>query len=135
MTDALTVRGLQKSFGSRSVLSELDLRVPAGSVFALLGDNGAGKTTLLSCVEGILPWDAGEIEIHGSLGVQLQRGSLPDHIRAVEAVRLFSAWAGKSVSQSATDLLGVQSFARRKYCELSEGQPPTASGSGSYARS
>jgi hypothetical protein len=47
---AICVRGLRKSFGDHLVLDGLDLEVPAGSVFALLGPNGSGKTTTVGPV-------------------------------------------------------------------------------------
>ncbi|MGW8703607.1 ATP-binding cassette domain-containing protein, partial [Streptomyces eurythermus] len=43
--DAVSVTGLRKSYGDKTVLDGIDLAIPAGTVFALLGPNGAGKTT------------------------------------------------------------------------------------------
>jgi ABC-2 type transport system ATP-binding protein len=40
---AIETNGLKKSYGKAMVLADLDLRVPRGSVYALLGRNGAGK--------------------------------------------------------------------------------------------
>jgi ABC-2 type transport system ATP-binding protein len=42
---AIAATGLRKSFGDHVVLDGLDLNVPRGTVFSLLGANGAGKTT------------------------------------------------------------------------------------------
>jgi ABC-2 type transport system ATP-binding protein len=61
---ALRVRGLAKSFG-RPAVAGLDLEIRAGEFYALLGPNGAGKTTSLRMVAGLLPPDAGSIEIFG----------------------------------------------------------------------
>lgn len=61
---ALALKGLSKAFG-RPVLHDLDLTIPAGEFYALLGPNGAGKTTTLRMVAGLLPPDAGSIEIFG----------------------------------------------------------------------
>jgi ABC-2 type transport system ATP-binding protein len=44
-TAAISATGLRKSFGGKAVLDGIDLEVPEGTVFALLGHNGAGKTT------------------------------------------------------------------------------------------
>ncbi len=57
----LTVRGLTKTFGGRSVLTGLDLDVAAGEVVALVGPNGAGKSTALRCIVGTDDPDEGEI--------------------------------------------------------------------------
>ena len=61
---ALDIRGLRKSFGRREVVN-LDLTVPAGTLYALLGPNGAGKTTTLRMVAGLLPRGQGSIRIFG----------------------------------------------------------------------
>jgi len=64
MTPALRIRGLAKSF-DRPAVAGLDLTVRAGEFYSLLGPNGAGKTTTLRMVTGLLPPDAGSIEICG----------------------------------------------------------------------
>jgi lipopolysaccharide export system ATP-binding protein len=61
----LEVTGLQKTFGSRTVVSEVHLAVGAGEVVGLLGPNGAGKTTTFYMVVGLVRADAGEIRIDG----------------------------------------------------------------------
>ena len=50
---AVTARGLSKSFGDRSVLSNLDLHVPAGQFLAIVGRSGCGKSTLLRMLTGL----------------------------------------------------------------------------------
>jgi ABC-2 type transport system ATP-binding protein len=62
--DALRLRGLRKSFGKVAV-DNLDLTVHAGELYALLGPNGAGKSTTLRIIAGLLPADAGDIQIFG----------------------------------------------------------------------
>ena len=64
-TPAVTVRGLQKSYGGRPVLDGLDLEVHRGECFALLGPNGAGKTTTIEVLEGVRRRDAGEVQVLG----------------------------------------------------------------------
>ncbi|MGH3239337.1 MAG: phosphonate ABC transporter ATP-binding protein [Spirillospora sp.] len=65
-TDALTVRGLAKSFGGRTVLSGFDLDVAPGEVVALLGANGSGKSTALKCVVGLVRPDQGRAAVFGA---------------------------------------------------------------------
>jgi ABC-type multidrug transport system ATPase subunit len=60
------MRGVGKRFGKRIALAGLDLDVPAGSSFGLVGSNGAGKTTAFSIVAGFLRADAGEVDILGA---------------------------------------------------------------------
>ncbi|MCP5266784.1 MAG: ABC transporter ATP-binding protein [Burkholderiaceae bacterium] len=57
---AIEVRGLTKRFGTRTVVRDFDLRVPAGKIFGFLGPNGSGKTTTIRMLCGLLRADAGE---------------------------------------------------------------------------
>ena len=57
----MTVRGLDKSFGRKTVLSGLDVHVPAGQFVAIVGRSGCGKSTLLRLIAGLEPATAGTI--------------------------------------------------------------------------
>ena len=74
----LNVRGLQKTYGARQVVRDVSLYVESGQVVGLLGPNGAGKTTSFYMIVGLVPSDAGEIDLDG---VDISR--LPIHRRAV----------------------------------------------------
>ncbi len=73
----LVVRHLQKTYGKRTVVSNVSLDVASGEVVGLLGPNGAGKTTSFYMIVGLVPADDGSIELDG---VDLTR--LPIHKRA-----------------------------------------------------
>ena len=62
---ALRVRGLVKRYGGLQVLAGIELDVPAGRTFGLVGVNGAGKTTLIKCVLDLCGYESGSIEIFG----------------------------------------------------------------------
>lgn len=62
---ALHVQGLQKGFNGKSVLKEIDLEVPHGSIFTVLGPSGTGKSVFLKCLANILQPDAGRIRFDG----------------------------------------------------------------------
>ena len=61
----ITIRGLEKSFGSARVLRGIDLEIAGGEVVALIGRSGCGKTTLLRCINFLEEYDAGEIRLDG----------------------------------------------------------------------
>ncbi len=44
---AVSARGLTKQFGELTAVDDLDLELPAGRIYGLLGPNGSGKTTLI----------------------------------------------------------------------------------------
>ena len=77
MTLAIDARGIAKRFGSDEVLSDLDLAVETGSVFALLGPNGAGKTTTINILTTLVRPDAGRAAV---AGVDVLRD--PDGVRS-----------------------------------------------------
>jgi lipopolysaccharide export system ATP-binding protein len=60
---ALKATGLAKSYRSRQVVRDLSLELDAGEVVGLLGPNGAGKTTAFYMIVGLVPCDAGRIEL------------------------------------------------------------------------
>lgn len=62
---AVSAAGLRKSYGEKAVLDGIDLRIPAGPVFALLGPNGAGKTTAVKILSTLITADAGDPHVNG----------------------------------------------------------------------
>ena len=63
---SLIAQGLRKTYGKRTVVQDVSLNVESGEVVGLLGPNGAGKTTSFYMIVGIVPADAGRIEIDGT---------------------------------------------------------------------
>jgi ABC-2 type transport system ATP-binding protein len=61
----LTVSNLNKQFGARYVLKDVNFSVHNGEVLGLIGPNGAGKTTLLECLAGLLPSQSIRLEAEG----------------------------------------------------------------------
>jgi ABC-2 type transport system ATP-binding protein len=61
----IQIEQLVKTFGSRNVLQNVSLRIPAGQTLALLGRNGAGKTTMIRILLGLLPADSGICRLGG----------------------------------------------------------------------
>ena len=61
----LEMTGITKSFTAVKALEDVDFRLRAGEVHALLGENGAGKSTLLKVLTGVMHVDAGKIVLKG----------------------------------------------------------------------
>jgi len=73
----LVATGLRKSYGGRTVVQDVSVSVSSGEVVGLLGPNGAGKTTSFYMIVGLVPADAGRIEIDGQVIT-----AMPMHKRA-----------------------------------------------------
>ncbi len=74
---AVSFQNVEKKFGRKQVLRSMNMNVPAGSVYALLGCNGVGKSTSVKMMVGQLEPNAGEIRVLGRDpvrdGVELRR--------------------------------------------------------------
>ncbi len=64
--NALELVGVSKRYGRRWALARLDLTVPRGAVFGLVGSNGAGKTTCLTVAAGIIRPTGGKVDVLGN---------------------------------------------------------------------
>lgn len=100
---ALTVRGVRAGYGERSVLTKVDLEIPSGQWFGLLGPNGSGKTTLLNCATGMIRPTEGDIRVCGHcvrselntarrlLGFACAPESIPGLLTGYECLQIFAA--------------------------------------------
>jgi sulfonate transport system ATP-binding protein len=61
----LTLRGVRKAFGAKTILNGIDLNVPAGQFLTIVGRSGSGKSTLLRLIAGLDQPTAGKIAIEG----------------------------------------------------------------------
>ena len=61
----LQASNLTKSYGGRTVLREVSLKVNSGEVVGLLGPNGAGKTTTFYLIVGLSPPEMGQVTLNG----------------------------------------------------------------------
>ncbi|WP_125605259.1 ABC transporter ATP-binding protein [Lapidilactobacillus bayanensis] len=80
----LELAHVQKSFGTKQVLTDLTFSVEAGSIFGFVGENGAGKTTTMKLILGLEKLDAGQITVaqqtvkYGQNKTNQNIGYLPD---------------------------------------------------------
>lgn len=122
MNSKVKVSNLQKKYNNNTVLKGISFDVDDGTIFALLGTNGSGKTSTLECMEGILKHSSDQIYINGKIGVQLQSSSLPEGIKAIEALKLFAMWNSTILDIGLIDRLGLTGILKKQYKEMSTGQ-------------
>lgn len=102
---ALQIDNLSHWFGDFRVLNDINLRIEAGQIVALVGPSGCGKSTLLKAILGTHPPRAGQVIVDGaeirspsrSVGIVYQHYSLFDFLTAEENVAF-----GLKLDQSST---------------------------------
>lgn len=135
MEEIIKVRGLSKSYGKLAAIQKLDLSVPRGTVFGLLGANGAGKSTTIECILATRTPDGGEISVLGmnpfrqrkqlfeNVGVQFQEANYQDKITVAELCEVT-----QSLYRNPTDYhglltqFGISDKTKSMVKELSGGQ-------------
>lgn len=63
----LEIKNCCKSFGSQTVLQNVSMTIPDGSIIGMFGASGIGKSTLAKILCGVMPPDAGEVSLDGKL--------------------------------------------------------------------
>ena len=61
----LVVKELSKKIGHKQILNNINLNIPKGSIYGIIGENGAGKTTLIRHLVGVYQGDTGFVELDG----------------------------------------------------------------------
>ncbi|MDR3344181.1 MAG: amino acid ABC transporter ATP-binding protein [Oscillospiraceae bacterium] len=106
----LELRGLEKSFGKRSVLKGVDLRIAKGETVALLGPSGSGKTTLLRCLNLLEHADGGTLRIE-SQSLELHRAGKKESLqmcrRTAMVFQHYDLFLNKTVLQNVTEGLVI----------------------------
>jgi ABC-2 type transport system ATP-binding protein len=110
---AIEARGLTKRFGSIVAVDGLDLELPAGRIYGLLGPNGSGKTTLIRCLVGLARIDAGDVQVLGvrmpdrvnlgRIGYMTQADGIYSELSIWENIRFFAELAGGRADRAAMD--------------------------------
>jgi ABC-2 type transport system ATP-binding protein len=139
--NALHVTGLEKTFSGLfgrqpfQALRGVDLTIPQGTAFGLIGQNGAGKTTFIKSLLGIIRPTGGEVSVLGGHPedprIRARIGYLPERLHLPEAWRAgeFLASVGRlkrtRLSKAATEALlarvGLQDIGRRRIGGFSKG--------------
>src|SRR4029079_7115451 len=103
---AIVARALVKKFGPITAVDALDLELPAGRIYGLLGPNGSGKTTLIRLLTGLARPTSGEArvldtrmpnrEVLGRIGYMTQADGIYIELSVWENVSFFGALSGTS---------------------------------------
>lgn len=133
---ALRGRKLSFSFGSQTVLHNVDVDLPWGTVTAIAGPNGAGKSTLIEILAGVRRAQAGTVERDGEVALVVQRVTTPDALPlTVREVVMMGTWGAprggslaiharerKARVAEALDRVRLAGLARVPFNSLSGGQ-------------
>lgn len=114
MSAVLETRGLSKRFGAVTAAEDLDVRIDAGEIVALIGGNGAGKTTFLNMVTGHVKPDRGTIHYAGRdvTGLPERRITQLGICRSFQIPQLFDSL---SVRENLMVGLGVVALGGRRW--------------------
>jgi len=111
MTLAIDVRGLNKSFGDKHVVQDVDLAVEQGRICGFLGPNGSGKTTTLRMLCGLLTPDSGE---GTALGYDLIREAPKIKRRTGYMTQRFSLYEDLTIAENLQFTARVYDLDRRE---------------------
>jgi ABC-2 type transport system ATP-binding protein len=139
MTQILSIQGLTKTFGSKTVVDNVSFDVGTGEVLGFLGPNGAGKSTTMKMIVGFLTPTAGTAVVAGHdvsrnpLAVKAAVGYLPEGAPAypdmtplsflgfIAGVRGFDGAERRSRVEHVVELTRIQDVARQPIETLSKG--------------
>ncbi|ARN77918.1 ABC transporter ATP-binding protein [Nonlabens spongiae] len=136
MEYTLEARGITKTYGDYTAISDVTLKVPKGSIFGLLGPNGAGKTSLIRIINQITMPDEGQVLLNGEplhpkhiadIGYMPEERGLYKTMKVGEQCIYLAQLKGLSKREAKArlqywfDRLGIEGWWNKKLQELSKG--------------
>ena len=140
----IEIKNVSKWFGDFKVLSDVNETVERGQTMVICGPSGSGKSTLLRCVNGLEPYQEGEIIVDGvslsnpktnlyklreDIGMVFQRFELYPHMTVIQNISLapmkVRKWSKDKAQKKAVELLervGIPDKAQSYPANLSGGQ-------------
>ena len=138
----IDVQHLHKFYGQREVLHDINLKVSQGEIFGIVGHSGAGKSTLLRCLNGLEPYQSGNVAVKGievsslsedrlrtlqkDMGMIFQNFNLMSRKNVYDNVAFpLELWGEKNVHDrvmTLLDLVGLANRAKQRVQNLSGGQ-------------
>ena len=110
----LEIKGLNKSYGKKTALTDINLELERGKIVGLLGPNGSGKTTLIKLINGLLTANSGIITVDGnpigeksrlSVSYLPDKTYLPDWMKVNNVLKMFSEFYENFDMAKAEDML------------------------------
>lgn len=140
----ISVKNVNKFFGEKQVLKDVNIEINEGEIFGIIGHSGAGKSTILRCMNGLEPYQEGSVKVDGKevkdlnekemrelrkdLGMIFQHFSLLERKTVFENVALPLECFGYSKAEKEKrvmellDLVGLKERRNDKPRNLSGGQ-------------
>lgn len=110
----LEIKNLNKSYGKKQALTDVNLNLERGRIVGLLGPNGSGKTTMIKIINGLLTPNSGSITVDGNkIGKESRiavsylpdKTYLPDWIKVNDIIKMFSDFYENFDPAKAMDML------------------------------
>ena len=114
MSDIVQISGLNKSYGYKQIIKDMNLNLEGGKIIGLLGPNGSGKSTLIKILGGVLKPDSGNVTIDGKqIGIDTKRivSYLPERtylspsMKVREAISMFADFYEDFRTERAEEML------------------------------
>lgn len=130
---AISIQQVSKRFEKKTVVNSISLEIPKGQIVTFLGPNGAGKSTTINMMLGILKPTTGIVLVNGKnpqkpqnrqcIGAMLQHIGLPDTLKPLELVELWSSYYLRPLPQpQIIEMAGLSEIINTRFGELSGGQ-------------
>jgi ABC-2 type transport system ATP-binding protein len=130
---AISIQQVSKQFEKKIAVNNISLEIPKGQIVTFLGPNGAGKSTTISMILGILKPTKGTVLLNGKnpqkyqnrqcLGAMLQHIGLPDTLKPLELVELWSSYYPNPLPKhQIIEMAGLAEIVNSRFGELSGGQ-------------
>ncbi len=130
----ITIKGLRKTFGTLTVLDDLDVELPKGKTIGIVGPNGSGKTTTIKAILGLVKPESGQIYIDGNpvngtweyrekIGYMPQIARYPENMTVEELFRFIKQIRGEqsSVEEELIAYFGIEAELKKRMRTLSGG--------------
>lgn len=125
----LEIQHINKSFGKKIILKDINLQIESSSIIALVGANGAGKTTLINIILNLIPQTSGKVKFLTNenwkqiTGVMMQDNIVLHRITVKEIINLTRSYFDKPLSyEELLNISGLKDHQNNLMTGLSGGQ-------------